>query len=145
MADLARFHEAQETSFPLALNELRAGRKASHWMWFICPQLTGLGRSATALHYGISDIEEARAYLGDGVLRGRLDAIADALLEHVGTRPEAILGVQDAVKLRSCATLFAIAGESTATGARMRRLLDSFFDGEPCPLTLKMLERAERV
>lgn len=142
MAGLTRFHEAQENVWPVALAELRAGRKATHWIWFIFPQLTALGRSATALHYGIADLAEARAYLADPVLGARLDASAEAVLLHAGERPEAIMGTVDALKLRSSATLFALAGEGTATGARMQAILDRFYGGAPCPLTLAHLERA---
>lgn len=144
MPGLARFREAQAGTFDAALAELTAGHKTSHWMWFIFPQLAALGRSATALHYGIADLDEARTYLDDPVLRARLDAVADALLLHDGKPPEAILGPVDALKLRSSATLFALAGEDTETGARMQRILDRFYGGEPCPLTLKLVERAAR-
>ncbi len=142
MAGLTRFHEAQENVWPVAVAELRAGRKATHWIWFIFPQLTALGRSATALHYGIADLAEARAYLADPVLCARLDACAEAVLLHAGERPEAIMGTVDALKLRSSATLFALAGRGSGTGARMQAILDRFYGGEPCPLTLARLERA---
>lgn len=142
MTGLARFHDAQETGFPQALNELETGRKTSHWMWFIFPQLRGLGQSDTAAHFGIADLAEAEAYVSDAVLRDRLDACADAILGHAGQKPETILGAVDALKLRSSATLFALAGEGTATGTRMRAVLDRFYEGEPCPLTLKLLEKA---
>jgi len=145
MDDLSRFHEAQETSFPLALIELNAGRKTSHWMWYIFPQLRGLGRSETARHYGIADIDEARAYLEDPLLHQRLEACVDAVLAHADERPETIMGTVDALKLRSSATLFALAGEDSDTGAKMRAILDVFYGGLPCPLTLKLLEKAERV
>lgn len=141
MPDLARFHDAQAQSFAAALAELRSGRKASHWMWFIFPQLKALGRSATALHYGIADLAEARDYLADPVLRERLDACADAILAHADEPAQTILGPVDAMKLRSSATLFARAGEGTETGARMERLLDAFYGGEPCALTRGVLAR----
>ena len=144
MPGLSRFHEAQETSFPLALIELKAGRKTSHWMWYIFPQLSGLGRSGTAIHYGITDLDEAHDYIADPVLNGRLAACAHAILSHAGERPETIMGAVDALKLRSSATLFALAGESTETGAKMQAILDTFYGGEPCPLTLKLLEKDER-
>ena len=101
MADLARFHEAQRGSYDAALAELRSARKATHWMWFIFPQLAGLGRSATARYYGIADLGEARAYLADPVLQARLDACAAALLSHDGLTAETILGPRDAVCLLS--------------------------------------------
>ena len=80
MTDLSRFHDAQAPIFDAALAELRAGRKRSHWMWFIFPQLRGLGRSPTAQHFGIADLSEARAYLADQVLSKRLTACANAVL-----------------------------------------------------------------
>lgn len=141
MTDLTRFHEAQEGVWPAALAELRAGRKTSHWMWFVFPQLTALGRSATAIHFGISDLASARAYLADPVLRDRLDAAADALLAHADEPAEAIMGTVDALKLRSSATLFALAGDGGATAARMREILDRFYGGVPCRLTLSHLGR----
>lgn len=144
MAGLTRFREAQANVWSVALAELRAGRKATHWIWFIFPQLTALGRSATALHYGIADLAEARAYLADPILGARLDACAEAVLLHAGERPEAIMGTVDALKLRSSATLFALAGRGTGIGERMQAILDHFYGGKPCPLTLAHLERAGR-
>lgn len=135
MPDLARFHDAQSQSFDTALAELRAGRKESHWMWFIFPQLRGLGRSPTALHYGIEDLAEARAYLADPVLGDRLRACARALLLHRDRSAEAILGPIDAMKLRSSVTLFLAAAEDTETAALMRDLIERFCGGEPCPRT----------
>ena len=141
MAELTRFHEAQEQVWQQALAELRAGTKTSHWMWFIFPQLAALGRSATALRYGIADLAEARAYLADPVLRARLDACAGAMLGHAGRSPETILGPVDALKLRSSATLFARAGEGSGTGTLMQAILERFYGGAPCPLTLDLLAR----
>ena len=138
MDDLARFRDAQDGVFDSALRELRAGRKTGHWMWFIFPQLRGLGRSATAVRYGIADLDEARAYLADPVLGPRLVACAEALLALEGARAEDILGPVDALKLRSSATLFAAAGD-TQTARLMQALLDRFHDGRPCPLTLAAL------
>ena len=135
MAGLSRFHDAQEGSHEAALAELKAGRKSSHWMWFIFPQLASLGRSATARFYGIADLAEARAYLADPVLRARLDACADALLTHEGVGAETILGPVDALKLRSSATLFRAADPDGATGQRMQAILDRFYRGRACELT----------
>ena len=133
--DLTRFVSAQEDSWPAALAELEAGRKATHWMWFIFPQLASLGRSGTAKRYGISGLEEARAYLAHPVLGPRLTTAARALLAHEGQSAETILGATDALKLRSSATLFDAAGG----GPEFRRVLDTFHDAEPCPLTLEAL------
>ncbi|MDW4548210.1 DUF1810 domain-containing protein [Defluviimonas sp. D31] len=138
MPDLSRFHEAQGEAYDNALAELRAGAKQSHWMWFIFPQLRGLGRSPTAQYFGLDDLAEARAYLDDPVLASRLTACAEALLRHDDRPAEAILGPIDALKLRSSATLFreAATGE---TAVLMQSLLDRFHGGQPCRRTLEAL------
>jgi len=135
MQDLDRFVAAQAATWPTALAELQRGRKESHWMWFVFPQLAALGRSATAKHYGIAGLAEARAYLAHPVLGPRLAEAASAVLAHAGTPPEAILGQTDALKLRSSATLFRAAGG----GPAFQALLDSFYGGAACPLTLAEL------
>ncbi len=137
--NLQRFHEAQAGSYATALAELKAGRKQSHWMWFIFPQLASLGRSGTAKFYGIADLAEARAYLADPVLGPRLIACAEAVLSHPGRSAEAILGPVDALKLRSSATLFALAQPGSAAARVMQEVLDTFHGGEPCPLTVAAL------
>lgn len=134
MDDLNRFREAQDRVWPQVLAELRDGRKTGHWMWFVFPQLRGLGRSETARFYGIADMEEARAYLADPVLAGRLEQAATALLSHSGLTAEEILGPVDALKLRSSATLFSRAGKGR-TGLLMHDVLARFYGGRPCPLT----------
>ena len=133
---LERFVEAQARVWPAPLEEIRAGRKTSHWMWFVFPQMRGLGRSATAERYGIADLDEARAYLAHPVLGPRLAEMARAMLQHEGRDPEAILGGIDALKLRSCATLFQAAEGDAVFG----RILAAFFDGQPCAATVKMVE-----
>lgn len=138
MHDLERFHEAQAASHDIALAELRAGSKQSHWMWFVFPQLRGLGRSPTALHFGIADLDEARAYLGDPVLAGRLAECTRAILAHADRSAEAILGPVDALKLRSSATLFR-AADKGEVGKLMQAVIDRFFGGHPCPRTLAAL------
>lgn len=135
MTDLSRFHTAQEDVFHTALAELLRGRKVSHWMWFIFPQLKSLGRSPTAQHYGIDGLEEAKRYLADAVLNDRLTRVARAVLSHPDKTAEAILGAIDALKLRSSATLFRAAGG----GPEFQAILDTFFQGKPCPLTMKAL------
>jgi len=132
---LERFTGAQARIWPAPLDEIRAGRKQTHWMWFVFPQLRGLGRSAMAERYGIADIIEARAYLGHPVLGPRLTDMCRAMLDHAGTAPETVLGPVDARKLRSCATLFETAGQ----GAECRRIIESFYAGAPCPATLERL------
>ncbi|MBV0891893.1 DUF1810 domain-containing protein [Paracoccus sp. Z118] len=135
MGDLQRFHDAQSRDQARAVAELRAGRKVSHWMWYIFPQLASLGHSPTAKHYGIRDLAEARAYLADPVLALRLREAAEAMLANAGTPPEAVLGAVDAAKLRSCATLFREAGG----GEVFDRLLAEFYGGEPDAATLREL------
>ena len=104
---LSRFVEAQAGTYDRALAELHAGRKTGHWMWFVFPQVAGLGRSPTAQHYAISGLDEARAYLAHPVLGPRLVECAQALLDLPGADAVAVLGSIDAVKLRSSMTLFA--------------------------------------
>lgn len=133
--DLARFVSAQENSHADAVAELRRGRKTSHWMWFIFPQLRALGRSATAQHYGIASLAEAEAYLRHPLLAERLAEACDALLAATGSA-EAILGPVDAMKLRSSMTLFAAAADDPA---RFEAVLARFFDGQPDAATLALL------
>lgn len=129
---LQRFRDAQAQTYPAALAELRQGRKVTHWMWFVFPQLASLGRSATAKHYGIADLAEARAYLADPLLGARLAEAARAVLSHPDLPAEAILGPVDALKLRSSATLFEAAGG----GAEFAAVLGTFYGGRRCAQTL---------
>ena len=124
--DLGRFVEAQAASWPAALAELRAGHKQSHWMWFIFPQLAGLGTSPMAVRYAIQSAAEARAYLADPVLGARLREGVAAMLAHRPERPEAILGGIDALKFRSCLTLFEAVADDPAPFAEA---LDAFYSG----------------
>ncbi|PCD01866.1 calpastatin [Sphingomonas spermidinifaciens] len=123
--DLERFVAAQEGVYPIALTELLAGEKQSHWMWFIFPQIEGLGRSAMARAYAIASLDEARAYLAHPVLGARYVECVGALLAHRDRSAEAIMGGIDAMKLRSSLTLFAAAGG----GARVAAALAAFFGG----------------
>jgi uncharacterized protein (DUF1810 family) len=111
--DLERFVRAQDDggTYQAALAELRAGRKRSHWMWFVFPQVAGLGSSSVARHYAISGLDEARAYLAHPVLGPRLVEVAQALTGLPGGDPVAVLGPVDALKLRSSMTLFAHAAD----------------------------------
>ncbi|WP_371036947.1 DUF1810 domain-containing protein [Rhodosalinus sp. FB01] len=138
---LARFREAQDRIWPAPVEELRAGRKATHWMWFVFPQLRGLGRSETARRFGIAGLKEARAYLADPVLGPRLLEAAAAMRANAGRAPEDVLGAVDALKLRSSATLFAMAAEDPAP---FRALLETFHAGEACPATRDMLKGEDR-
>ncbi len=124
--DLQRFVDAQRDSYDTALAELRAGAKRSHWMWFVFPQVAGLGRSATAQHFAISGPEEARAYLAHPVLGPRLRECAQTLVELGATDPVAVLGPVDAQKLRSSMTLFAHADPAEPG---FRAVLDRYFGG----------------
>jgi uncharacterized protein (DUF1810 family) len=133
---LQRFIDAQEGVFPIALAELAAGAKQSHWMWFIFPQLAGLGRSPTARFYGIASIDEARAYLSHRLLGPRLRQSIEAALPWGGRRSaEQIFGPVDALKLRSCLTLF----ERIEPASIFAAGLNSFFGGTPDERTLALL------
>lgn len=124
--DLARFRTAQDHVFEIALAELRAGRKRSHWMWFVFPQLRGLGHSPTALHYGIVSVDEARAYLADRVLADRLHLATDAALEVRGKTVHEIFGSPDDLKFRSSMTLFGVAIGNP--GSVFQQALDRYLD-----------------
>jgi uncharacterized protein (DUF1810 family) len=133
--DLARFLDAQRGAYDTALAELRAGAKRSHWIWFVFPQLRGLGRSATAEHFGIVSLAEARAYLAHPVLGARLQECAEALVAHSGRSAREILGFPDDLKVRSSMTLFARAGGP----AVCTQVLEEFYDGQEDPATLQLL------
>lgn len=134
---LCRFHEAQRETFGGALAEISAGGKRGHWMWFIFPQLKGLGFSFMADYYGLDGIGEAKAYLGDPVLCRRLHEICDALLGQPNRDAEEIFGHVDALKLRSSMTLFDMAEPYGVFGD----ILDEFFNGEEDPLTIRLLQK----
>ena len=136
MAALDRFVDAQAGVWAQVLAELKAGRKTSHWMWFVFPQIAGLGRSETARFYAISDVTEARAYLAHPLLGARLREAAAALLAHRGRSAEAMLGGIDAIKLRSSMTLFeAVAPDEPVFAA----VLDAFFSGQRDPETVRRI------
>ena len=135
--DLERFVAAQEPVFPTALAELRAGRKRTHWMWFIFPQLRGLGRSAMATRYGIGSLEEARAYLAHPLLGSRLELCTDAVLAVEGRSLHEIFGSPDDMKFHSSMSLFASAAGDSATPCR--RALDRWWQGEADRETLRLL------
>ncbi|RBY76256.1 DUF1810 domain-containing protein [Blastococcus sp. TF02-09] len=124
--DLQRFVDAQRDTYDTALAELSAGAKRSHWMWFVFPQIAGLGRSATAQHFAISGPDEARAYFAHPVLGPRLVESTRALVELGGSDPVAVLGSIDAQKLRSSMTLFA---HTAPDEPLFRAVLDRYFGG----------------
>ena len=133
---MERFVAAQEQTYATALAELRAGAKASHWMWFVFPQIAGLGQSAMARHYAIRDLDEARAYLAHPSLGPRLRECVAAVAAWAGRRtPEQTMGGIDAVKLRSSLTLFEAAGG----GAPFAEALDALYGGERDARTLALL------
>ena len=136
--DLSRFVEAQAHAWPNALAEMKAGRKQSHWMWFVFPQIAGLGSSPMAIHYGIKSADEARAYLADPVLGGRLREGVAAMLAHRDASAEATLGGIDALKFRSSLTLFEAVADDPALFAAA---LDAFYAGERDARTLELLGR----
>jgi uncharacterized protein (DUF1810 family) len=136
--DLQRFVDAQSGVYERALAELRAGRKESHWMWFVFPQLAGLGRSPTSERFAIRSLAEAEAYLQHPVLGPRLTACADALLAVPRRSAHEILGSPDDLKLQSSATLFS---RVAPAGSVFHRLLDRFFAGTPDRRTLELLAR----
>ena len=133
--NLDRFIEAQEQTYDNALAEIRGGRKQSHWMWFIFPQIAGLGHSPTAQHYALTTLDEARAYLAHPVLGPRLIACVEALQDLQGTTAEQVFGATDATKLRSSLTLFIEAGAPPLFTAA----LDRWFSGIKDPATLDIL------
>ena len=134
--DLDRFTEAQRRDYRTALEEIKDGRKRSHWMWYIFPQMQGLGHSPTAQYYGISGLEEAKAFLTDPYLGGNLRGICEALLLLETKDAYAVFGHPDDMKLHSSMTLFALA---TGEGSVFHRVLNAFFDGIPDDNTLKIL------
>jgi uncharacterized protein (DUF1810 family) len=134
--DLNRFVTAQEGIYERALAEIKAGRKRSHWMWFIFPQFAGLGFSSTSQLYAIKSLDEARAYLAHPVLGPRLRECIEALLQVQGRSAHQIFGSPDDLKLKSCATLFAqVAGEESA----FDKLLGRYYAGERDEKTLRLL------
>ncbi len=132
---LHRFLDAQADMYETALSEITDGQKLSHWMWYIFPQLRGLGYSPMAYTYGIQGLEEAQAYLEHPILSARLMEISEALLLHQDCRIEDILGTVDALKLRSSMTLFALLSEEDSV---FHQVLECFYHGEMDELTLKL-------
>lgn len=132
---LDRFLTAQERSYDAALSEIKNGRKRSHWMWYIFPQIAGLGMSSTAQYYSIADIDEAREYITHPVLGARLLEISRALLTLDTGDATAVMGYPDDLKLRSSMTLFAQVSEDPVFNA----VIDKFYGGRPDTRTLHIL------
>ena len=134
--DLSRFVEAQQPLMDDVRAELAAGRKRTHWMWFVFPQLRGLGRSAMARHFGIASREEAVAYLADPTLGPRLRECVELVQAVQGRTAHEIFGSPDDLKLRSCLTLFR---EIDGVDGVFGKALQKYFDGQPDPMTLQLL------
>ena len=137
--ELQRFVEAQEPVYPQVLAELRAGLKSSHWMWFIFPQILGLGRSPTAVKFAIGSLSEAQAYLRHELLGGRLRECTTIVNRLEGHSVQQIFGYPDDMKFRSSMTLFS---NATTDNELFLAALKKYFDGIPDPLTLSILESA---
>lgn len=133
---MERFLKAQETQYINALAEIKNGRKTSHWIWYVFPQLEQLGRSSTAKYYGIKNIDEAKDYISTPLLRERLVEISEALLDNDCSAVK-ILGYTDAMKVRSCMTLFHCADPSIEV---FGRVIDKFYGGQYDKLTLDIIK-----
>lgn len=134
--DLMRFLEAQNKMYLTAFSEIEKGKKETHWMWFIFPQLKGLGSSDTARYYAIADLKEAEEFLQHPILGKLLIEIATLLLNLENKSAESIFGELDALKLRSSMSLFAL---TKNTNPVSKKVLDTYFSGQPDPLTLSII------
>ena len=144
MDNLEKFIIANKKFYNLALNEIKAGKKRSHWIWFIFPQLRELGHSDMALFYGINNIEEARAYLNNKYLKNNLITISKALLELNNNNPTEILGYPDNLKVQSCMTLFYFVNPKIDVFKSIqlfKDVIDKYYDGKFDENTLNILER----
>ncbi len=137
--DLVRFIDAQAEVYSQVIDELSDGRKRSHWMWFIFPQLAGLGSSAMAQRYAIRDLDQARRYLADPILGSRLRHDLRLMIGHKGKSALEILGSPDELKLRSCLTLFGQAASDQSDRALFKEALDQFYNGEADQRTPELL------
>ena len=135
MSDLSRFVEAQKRDYLTALSEIRSGRKYSHWMWYIFPQIAGLGFSSTAQYYAIRDIEEAEDFINDPYLGQNLIEICEALLDNPSDDPLYVMGYPDNLKLRSCMTLF----REVSDNPIFDKVLGKYFAGNPDENTLNLI------
>ena len=136
--DVSRFVTAQKNEFELACNEIKAGQKQSHWMWYIFPQLNALGYSSAAKYYGIVDLNEARVYMAEPYLRENLIAISRALLGLQESNPYTVMGYTDALKLCSCMTLFEIAAPDVP---EFGMVLEKFYNGVRDSNTIEILNK----
>ena len=134
---LERFYAAQKDSYGQALKEIKNGRKRSHWMWYIFPQIAGLGMSSTAQYYAITDLQEAKKYMADNVHGGRLLEISGALLDLETVDAHEVFGYPDDMKLRSSMTLFSAAAPEQEV---FQKVLDKYFGGKQDERTLQLLK-----
>ncbi len=139
-ADLSHFADAQAQVHRQVVEELTAGRKRTHWMWFIFPQLSGLGHSAMAQRYAIRNIDQARRYLADPILGNRLRDDVRLMMRHQDKSALEILGSPDDFKFRSCLTLFWEAASDKSDKSIFTEALNQFYNGEPDPRTLELLQ-----
>ena len=140
MLDLDRFVIAQAPVIGAVLDELRAGRKQTHWMWFVFPQLTALGRSPTAKRYGLADVGEARNYMAHPLLGPRLLICTRLVNAAAGKSAHEIFGSPDDLKLRSCATLFA---HVSPPGSVFERIIDKYYSGERDEKTIQLIRAGD--
>jgi uncharacterized protein (DUF1810 family) len=138
-SDLIRFLDAQDQIYAHVIEELTSGRKQTHWMWFIFPQLVGLGRSAMAQHYAIRDLDQARRYLEDSILGPRLRQVVKLMIDQKGRSAFEILGSPDDMKFRSCLTLFREAAPENLDRVLFTKALGQFYRGQPDSRTLELL------
>ena len=138
-ADLVRFLDAQSDVHDKVAKELAEGRKQTHWMWFVLPQLAGLGHSSMAQRYAIRDLDQARRYLADPLLGSRLRRDVRLMTSHTGKSPLDILGSPDHLKFRSCLTLFAEAASDDSDQALFKQALGQFYGGKADPRTMELL------
>ena len=134
--EFSHFKEAQKLAYQQAYGELENGKKWTHWMWYIFPQMRGLGHSQIAHRYGIASIDEVKAYLDDSILGPRLVAICKVLQRHTDKTSRPIFGTPDDLKLRSCLTLFSLVPHADPV---FGELLQQFYDGDTCELTQRLL------
>ena len=141
MYDLSRFLKAQECDYDTALSEIRSGRKRSHWIWYIFPQVKGLGFSSTSEFYGIDGLAEAKVYMENETLRRRLIEISEVLLALESSNARDVMGYPDDLKLRSSMTLF---GEAAPEEKVFLKVLDKFFGGKKDERTLELLKEMDK-
>lgn len=138
--DVSRFVEAQQVNFDTALSELNAGKKASHWMWYIFPQIKGLGKSEISKYYAIQNIEEAKAYLNNKYLSHNMNELLDVLLKQNTSNPTDIFGKPDDMKLKSSMTLFALADKNNE---KYKKVLEKYFSGNFDRRTINIINKHE--